>query len=905
MTLDEHLLLFWGKARPRQERPHPCWHPLIYHCLDVAAVGEALLDGWPWLARSLAGATGWPEEGLRRTLPFLLALHDIGKISRPFQAKAPEFWPETWLNKRSDPGPRDPGHGTSGLTLLQHQIGDALDPELPGWELEDRLPLLMPFLGHHGRPVGLADNPRPLFGRDGSVDRAGREFVDLMRELWQPIPLPEPEPHALARASWLLAGLAVLADWLGSSQDWFPYEPPCHSPADYLAFARRRARTAIEEAGVLPARPSAAEGLHVIAPDIMTPSAVQAWAEKVELPDGPFLALVEDVTGGGKTEAALVLAHRLMAEGRASGLYMALPTMATANAMFTRLADAYRAMFEPDLDHEPSLALAHGATKLHEGFQAAIRAGDPDRASESETKDDNPRGDESGAACAAWLGSEQRKAFLADVGVGTIDQAVLGVLPAKYQALRLLGLSRRVLIVDEAHAYDAYVGQELDRLLEFQAAAGGSAVVLSATLPAAVKHRLARAFRRGLGLGEVALKKQAYPLVTLVGGGEPAEEPKAIRPDLARAVTVERLPDADAALARIAEARRAGAAVAWVRNTVDDVLEGAGLLRGAGVEADIFHARFAMGDRLKIEAEVIKRFGKKGDPNKRPGILVASQVIEQSIDADLDLLVTDLASIDLLIQRMGRLWRHPERHTNGRTRPVPGPTLLVVSPEPDADPREDWYKDAFPRAAWVYRHHGLLWRTAKELFGAGDSRLFQVPEEVRGSVEAVYGAEALAGIPEVFERNSNEVEGGEQAAKSHAKSNLLKLAAGYDGDHPGWDAETRIPTRLSDPTTTLRLARWDGGRLRPMCGDGKDPQQAWALSEVAVRAGRAKGVPEVPGALGREVAKAKEGWTRYDGDKVLVPLTEGPADTWTGAVLSGKGETTPVSYTRGAGLRFG
>jgi CRISPR-associated endonuclease/helicase Cas3 len=251
---------------------------------------------------------------------------------------------------------------------------------------------------------------------------------------------------------------------------------------------------------------------------------VQDWAERVPLPDGPFLALVEDVTGGGKTEAALVLTHRLLAEGRAKGLYMALPTMATANAMFTRLAEAYRRLFEPDPDQEPSLALAHGATKLHDGFQAAIRAGDPARASEPETDDDNPRGDEAGAACAAWLALEQRKAFLADVGVGTIDQAILGVLPAKYQSLRLLGLSQRVLIVDEAHAYDAYVGEELDRLLTFQAALGSSAVILSATLPATTKRRLVNAFRRGLGLGPVMLEQEEYPLVTLVGRVGPIEE---------------------------------------------------------------------------------------------------------------------------------------------------------------------------------------------------------------------------------------------------------------------------------------------------------------------------------------------------------------------------------------------
>src|SRR4051812_10862790 len=362
---------FWGKARPHAGAAHS-WHPLVYHCLDVAAVGEALLAEWRWLAETVADAAGWPPDDLRRTLAFLLALHDIGKLSRPFQAKVPELWPGGWLGPRPAADLHDPGHGATGLTLLRHRIEDSLDPVLQGWAPETRAMFLAPFLGHHGRPVEPADNRRELFGKEGgAVDRAGRELVGVMRELWEPSPLPEPERPALARASWPLAGLAVLADWLGSSQDWFPYEPPDHAPDAYLTLARERAREAIEAAGVRPTRPSAAEGLRVLFPEVTEPSDVQAWAERVSLPDGPFLALVEDVTGGGKTEAALALAHRLLAEGRARGLYMALPTMATANAMFARLAEAYRRLFEPDPGHAPSLALAHGATRLHEGFRAA------------------------------------------------------------------------------------------------------------------------------------------------------------------------------------------------------------------------------------------------------------------------------------------------------------------------------------------------------------------------------------------------------------------------------------------------------------------------------------------------------------------------------------------------------
>ena len=413
----------------------------------------------------------------------------------------------------------------------------------------------------------------------------------------------------------------------------------------------------------------------------------------MKLPDGPFVAFVEDVTGGGKTEAALILAHRLLAARCARGLYLALPTMATANAMYERLAACYRRLFADS--ETPSLALAHGSARLHKGFRASFEGvADPGRAFEREEDTETER-DSSGAACAAWLADDRRKTFLADVGVGTIDQAFLAVLPAKYQSLRLLGLSERVLIVDEAHAYDAYMGRELQRLLEFQAALGGSVIVLSATLPRAVRQDLANAFVKGLGAPKRELKSDGYPVVAVVAAGGADEVAKEPRPDLRRTIEVERLPDEAAALGQIAEAAQAGAAVAWVRNTVDDAFEGVERLRSAGIHAQLFHARFAMGDRLAIEREIVGRFG-KGKPPSRAGVLVATQVIEQSLDLDFDLLISDLAPVDLLLQRAGRLWRHPER-----IRPIPGPRLLVVSPDPTAKVRGDWYAAAFPRAAWV------------------------------------------------------------------------------------------------------------------------------------------------------------------------------------------------------------
>ncbi|WP_419602660.1 DEAD/DEAH box helicase, partial [Thiolapillus sp.] len=196
----------------------------------------------------------------------------------------------------------------------------------------------------------------------------------------------------------------------------------------------------------------------------------------LDLPIGtePQLFILEDVTGSGKTEAALILAARLMAAGQAQGLYIGLPTMATANAMYDRMSTVYERLYRPG-EPRPSLILSHSARHLSESFQQSLLA-----AQASATH----YGEEESivAQCNRWLADNRKKALLADVGIGTIDQALLAVMPARHQSLRLLGLVGKVLILDEVHAYHAYTSEPLKRLIRFHAALGGSVILLSATL---------------------------------------------------------------------------------------------------------------------------------------------------------------------------------------------------------------------------------------------------------------------------------------------------------------------------------------------------------------------------------------------------------------------------------------
>lgn len=888
-------LALWGKARPVAEQG-PRYHPLLWHMLDVAAVGQAILERDEVLRAALSQTFALEGEALHRWIGFLLALHDIGKVSRIFQAMVPELWPGAVLG----PAPRSHGTGVHhtelGLDLLLDRIACDLDPLLGGWTRGSRKLLLTPILAHHGRPRAAPDTLVEVEAWGARGLAAARALVRCVHGLFEPPEASAPQRGALAHATWRLAGLVTLADWIASAQRWFPYEGPNHDPKCYLAtIARPRAEKALAEAGIGRASPARCLGMSSLLAPGAEASPLQRFVEELDLPDGPVLVLVEEQTGAGKTEAALLLAHRLMAARGARGLYLALPTMATANAMFARMGSSGRRLFAEK--EPPSLVLAHSRASLHPQF-AALRM----PFEEEGEKDEGDRGDAGGREARAWLADDRRKAFLADLGVGTLDQALLAALPASFQALRLLGLAERVLVVDEAHAYDAYTTRLLAGLLRFQASLGGSAIVLSATLPLAIRRELVAAFRRGLQKDDATVRCRAYPLLTIAAAEGAAERPVAPRAALARTIAVERLASEAEALAAVREAASAGAAVLWLRNTVDEAIASHEQLAGIGIAAALFHARFAMGDRLALEERVVCRFGKHASAESRRGVLVATQVVEQSLDLDFDLIVTDLAPIDCLIQRAGRLWRHP-----GRIRPHCAPRLLVLAPDPVDAPAPDWITGLLPGTAAVYRDHLRLWRSARALFGRRELR---VPEDIRELVEGVYAEEGE--VPAGLERNWYASDGERKAAKALASQTVLDPERGYLPEGV-WDSDVRTPTRLGEPMITLRLARFEGGRIEPWCTDS-DPRRAWALSEVQVRQARVREVLFPEGCTKELVDGVRRSWGRFEApdlfggsprkDLALLALVGGGARGWRGKVRSGADKELVVRYDADRGLVF-
>jgi len=657
---------FWGKARPISGDT-PAWHPLVYHCLDVAAAAEALLGAWPVLAGRLGRLLALSPSDLRALLTLLAALHDLGKFSRQFQCLVPELSPFGGCAQV----PPYPRHDHTGLTLWQHVARPML-----GIDEDDQAlrPLIAASVAHHGEPVDIEKAMgEPVAPLGAAAKAAVRAFLgDLQAVL--PLPVARPNERGAAAAAQALAGLFAAADWLGSNQIWFPYRtatPDLTVERYWHDVARPGAANAMRASGVVPARVATLLTQEDLIGPGAAPTPMQAWAAEIALPPGPSLFVIEDATGSGKTEAAIRLAHRLMAAGRASGLYMALPTQATANQMFERMAALHRRLF--DAAERPSVALAHGKRELHSGFRAArFAAGRVEAGYEAPRSGAGEPDATASAQCAAWIADDRRLSFLADIGAGTIDQALLAVLASRHHALRLVGLAQRVLIVDEVHAYDAYVARELGALLEFHAALGGDAVLLSATLSTEMRGELILRFRKGAErVGKTPpTASTEYPQASVWSPGHAEARPIAVDPRMRRRVGLLRVASPEDALDEVRAAAEAGQAVAYIRNSVADVMQAADAL--ADLDPMVFHARFALTDRLAREVEVVAAYGKRSGPAERRAdgrgrVLIASQVVEQSLDLDLDAMLTDLAPVDLVIQRAGRLWRH---RRPGTTRPI-------------------------------------------------------------------------------------------------------------------------------------------------------------------------------------------------------------------------------------------
>lgn len=646
----------WAKLAPLgHAENHRKWLSLVDHSADVSAIFAAIL-AVPLVVRRLQGLAGredWPALWTPR-LAVHVALHDFGKANRGFQA-------------RRDPTKPAVGHVGPGLALLYGggELAESVCKVLPfatmvDWGAAELA--LRTVAAHHGRPLSTADiehkwthQVRTLWERKADFDPiAGlKPLGDAVRR-WFPAAFtaggpPLPSDPAFWHAT---AGLVMLADWIGSDTRSFPLE----QMVDRMTWARDQAPRVLIDYGFDPApcRTAVLKAAPVRFASISEhePRDIQTAVGEA---DGQIVVL-EAETGSGKTEAALWRFARLFEAGEVDGLYFALPTRVAARSLYVRVCKAVARMFP--VASKPVVILAVPGYARVDGISGRPTPGF------DVLWDDDPDG---GAKRTRWAAEHPKRFLAGTIAVGTIDQALLGAIRVKHAHMRSSALLRHLLVVDEVHASDVYMERLLTSLLAQHTKAGGHALLLSATLGSSARNRLLG--RQGddpLSLDEtIALP---YPAISTSlspmprkHSSVPTEKPVHLELDGRIAE-----PDAIARLALDAAVRNAKVLV--VRNlhrnaiaTVEAIHRIAPdhpvLFRCCGIPT-LHHGRFAREDRELLDAEVEVQL--KADRGRRGLVLIGTQTLEQSLDICADLLITDLCPADVLLQRIGRLHRHPD-----------------------------------------------------------------------------------------------------------------------------------------------------------------------------------------------------------------------------------------------------
>ncbi|MDP3276796.1 MAG: CRISPR-associated helicase Cas3' [Deltaproteobacteria bacterium] len=748
-------LRYWGKADPAVAGGY---HPAAYHSLDVACVAEGILQQSAVLRGKFARLLGLSEEATVATVAGLCAVHDLGKFDARFQAKVPEV--VAMLNREAEwAGIVGKGfdHGSQGFVAFNDWATDdlvAYESLLGLWTAAR--PLLAAVCGHHGYvPTGGEKNTNTVPLKVRKADRAAqRAYVRDVIAMYQADGAVFPLQMTASLASQqLLAGLCSVADWVGSQvefdeQPLFVYETTAMPLAQYRERARQIAQRVLR---ALPFGRSETrdvgfgELFRDSAGKPFAPRDVQVATELLTLGDEPALVIVEAAMGSGKTEAALSLASKWVRHGAASGWFVGLPTMATANGIMDRV-EVTATRFFGGSEGGAQFRLSHGTARKNDAFDRIVKRSLRGRAALAASKDFDET--EAEVQCARWF-LPAKRALLAQVGVGTVDQAMMAALRTKHGFVRLFGLASSVVVIDEVHAYDAYMEVILERLVHWLGLLRTPVVLLSATLPAARRRAFVAGYRAGLAGAALDVHtdetpaSQAYPLVTVAR--ESGVEAHAATPTEQRTLAVEVVEtalDRDAIDAThpeviaLVEAALAGEMVVWIRNTVDEARAAYKALRACAQERGLdpsrvwlFHSRFRQRDRAAIEKQVLAEFGREGRTCRCPTILVATQVVEQSLDLDFDRMVSDLAPIDLLLQRAGRLWRWA-RNADAPRRPAGAREVLRVLAPPSA--ARDGLR--FGGGGYVY-DKATLWLTHDSLKGVASVAL---PGSVRALIEATY-----------------------------------------------------------------------------------------------------------------------------------------------------------------------
>lgn len=834
----------WAKTDPTAHS-EPRWHPLILHMLDVAASAEAILMREPESTRQrLAATLGISWANARGWILLVIACHDLGKACPGFQSKWPLLLDALGLNLPKSPN-TDINHAfvsQIALTELLQEIG---------WP-DELAELVADAVGcHHGSRASpstldhLIGDRRAIGGADWT--QARHDLVSALRAVLEPIEAPTKQKLSGPNFM-LLSGLTSFADWVGSNEEWFPFgtTDDCNDLRAWFQKRRILADKALDAMGWL-ARTSLTQETKSFAQVFgFEPRPLQrAVADSLQNVKRPAVLLIEAPMGEGKTEAAFFAHLELQRRFGHRGLYIALPTKATGNAMFKRTLKFLRGQ---GVSRTLDLQLLHGGSLLNEAFQNMKVTGIYDATMGGEVR------------AGEWF-TNKKRALLSEYGVGTVDQALLPILPVRHHFVRLWGLANRVVIFDEIHAYDAYTGTLLIHLLRWLLALGSSVILLSATLPPSLRRELAKVVEESLPEQE-----PEYPRLSVFCPGEKVHqqhfEADPARRQIVRLQAISPDPSnmRDALETRLV-AGGMGLALANTVQRAQDLYrlfpEGEPLQRDGqrvgkrlpdGTEVFLFHARLPADRRQKREEQVLETFGEGGNRSGRK-ILIATQVAEQSLDLDFDVIVTDLAPIDLVLQRAGRLWRHAREF-----RPVSEPTLVVAGLfgyEPPAFGKPLWWGK-------VYREDILL-RTWCLLH---TRQTMTLPDEIDTLVQMVYEEQVdlPVSLRERLEKALLDSDGVTIAHHGQANQAIIGMPDDaswndparfvlYDEDEPNVHRTLMAQTRLGEDSA-VAIPLWPGDIFESNAAPDFMQARQWYLRAMnvtrkgVVRKLKAEGVPD-------------------------------------------------------------
>lgn len=794
MQLSPKALSIWAKSNRDDSS---LWHPLIAHMLDVAACALAILELEPESTRKLYqadfGFSSWNETVA--WLIALIALHDLGKCSPSFinlwilGAERVEatglLLGDKYARKRSSRYKKYENikyihHGY----ISQFALVDLLQGK--GWKRSFALQIADAVGAHHGLRASFSE----LRQTRNSVDTGKGEWIEVRKALFDAIVsvlncgAPSPVENLSAAGFMRLAALTSFTDWIGSNEMFFHFNASPGHLKTYYDERLKIARQALAQLGwyqrkVLKPKQNTFHHWFGFAPRPLQEQMV-ALTERAQ---NPMLLIIEAPMGEGKTEAAFDAHLRLQQRLGHRGMYVALPTQATGNAMFKRTLSFLQEMGH---QHSLDLQLSHGASLLNTDFENLLSSGIYE--GENHLLQEKSR-----VQAAEWF-THRKRALLSEYGVGTVDQALLSVLNVRHYFVRLWGLGNRTVVLDEVHAYDAYTSHLIFILVEWLRAMGSSVIIMSATLPPQTRHALIKAY----GGKNEDIETVAYPRITRVQSEQ--VDSFAFEASRQQALWIRPLtPQSQAMAKHLVDLIKDGGCVACIVNTVaraQDIFRQLCEMK-LEIDIDLFHARFPAAERSVREERILRKFGKpnaEGCNPDRPkqAILVATQVIEQSLDLDFDVMVTDLAPIDLLLQRAGRMHRHPIKQR--WTYQDKAPTLYIAGLTLDRLPPR-WGAPLF----WnVIYDENVLQQTFFYLRQKleSDRPYFQLPQDIDLAVEEVY--ENQLDIP-AWIHNADFLYGESLAEKQGMRFHAESISIHHPFDGSWEEPPTREKFDVEDP----------------------------------------------------------------------------------------------------------